>query len=184
MSGTLTALDDLQVVDSPSAYIQWLTHASDPITQVDGNNTIALDPYQGGPAILMSHSPGKALYIGVMCNRLTGYDLTLTATNSEATSTSTRLIVSGGSDLILSATLEKESGTFTGGATASTQLDLTGGSASGTAVFAENSDLPLTTIAPNVWKLTVMPPSISSVSNGLIMNGNYERGITASISLR
>jgi hypothetical protein len=180
----LWSLPDLLVADPPTVYVEWLTSAGDTMTSADGDNSQAFDPYLGGAASQMQTPTDKDLYVGVMCNRTTGYDLTLTASNSGATTTTAIMTRPSGSDMTYTAALTKVSGTFAAGATASTQLDLTGATASGSAVFATNGDLPLAAASPNVWKVTNNLPSISGVSDGIIISGSYSGGITATVVLK
>jgi len=178
------ALSDLLVTDPATVYIQWLEQATDPITEADGSNAMSFNSYIGGAATQLSSPSAKELFIGVMCNRIAGYTITLTASNSGATATTAKMTIPGGSHLSYTANLSKVSGSFAAGSNTNMSLDLTGASVSASANFASNDDLPLTTIAPNVWKITTSLPSIDDVTGGLIPSGTYQGGITAVISLQ
>lgn len=172
-------------VDVPkTAYIQWLPTAATAMTSVDGDNTAAFANYVGGAVTQLTQPANKDVFLGVMCNSLAGYDLTLTANNSGSTTTTGEMTITGGTNLTYTATLAKEASSFSSGTTASTSLDLTGATVSGTTVHTAEADLPMTAASPNVWKVTLALPTISSVSDGLIMSGTYSGGITATVALK
>lgn len=178
------ALGDLTVDVPKTAYIEWLTNPTDAMTSVDGDNTAAFAAYVGGAITQLTQPADKDVYVGVMCNSLAGYDLTLTASNAGATATTGAMTIAGGTAVTYTATLAKEAASFTAGTTASTSLDLTGATVSGTTVHTAEADLPMAAASPNVWKLTLSLPVISSVSDGLIMSGTYAGGVTATIALK
>lgn len=172
-------------VDVPkTAYIQWLNNSTDAMTNVNGDNTVAMNPYVGGAMTQLTQPANKTTYLGIMCNALTGYDVTMTALNTGATASTGRLVITGGAPLTYTATLAKVAASFTAGATAAPSLDLTGASVSATAVFAASTDLPMLAVSPNVWQMTFSLPVISSVADGLIMAGTYTGGVTATVALK
>jgi hypothetical protein len=154
------------------------------MTDVDGDGNKAFNPFDGGPSILLRQSPPIDFFIGVMCNSLSGYEITLTTGSGTTTTTTGELTSGGGSKMTYSATLSKVNGTFAAGAVASANLDLTGSTASASAVFGSTADLPLEAASPNVWQLAASLPLINSVSDGLMMAGTYSGIITASVSLK
>jgi len=180
----LKALADLTVGESATAYIQWLSSASDPMTDADGGASIPFTPYLGGASVQMLSAPSKDFYIGIMCNRTAGYTVTLTSTTAGATSTTAKFTIAGGSEIVYTAAISKEAGTFSAGANTSHSINLTGSTPSITVSFATESDLPLSATAPNVWKISASVPDITNVADGLVMAGSYQGGITAVVSLR
>lgn len=179
----LLALNNLSTGDPPTAYIQWLDSPSEAMSNPDGGSSMAFSPYMGGATTLLSAPPSKDFYLGVMCNRLNGYTVSLTAMN-EASSTTAKMTSSSGRVMTYTCSLSRVSGTFAAGATTTISLDLTGNTPSATASFATTGDLPLTTQAPNVWRLSATLPSVSGVNDGLIVAGSYSGGVTATISVR
>jgi len=179
-----SALNDITVDVPKTAYIEWLTASTDAMTSVDGDNSAAFDAYVGGAVTQLTQPADKDTYLGVMCNSLAGYNVTLTASNAGATATTAVMTIAGGTSLTYTCTLAKEASTFTAGTTASTSLDLTGSGVSGTTSHTAEADLPLTAAAPNVWKLTYSLPTVSSVADGLIMSGTYSGGVTATVALK
>ena len=183
-SQVFSAVGNLTVDVQKTAYIEWLTNSSDAMTSVDGDNSAAFDAYVGGAVTQLTQPADKATYLGVMCNSLAGYDVTLTALNAGATASTGAMTIAGGTALTYTATLAKEAATFTAGTTASTSLDLTGATVSATTVHTAEADLPMAAASPNVWKLTYSLPTVSSVADGLIMSGTYSGGVTATIALK
>lgn len=178
------AVSDLSYPGAPAVYVQWLDSTGATMSETDGSNTYDFDPYLGGGMTQLSRPADKVVYIGVMCNQLAGYDLTLTADNGGATASTARLTTPGATPLTYSGVLTKYTPSFTAGTTAVASLDLTGVGISATAVFAGPSDLPLQAANPNVWVLTLSLPVVSSVADGLIMAGSYSGQITATVSLQ
>ncbi len=171
-------------VDVPkTAYIQWLATAGATMTSVDGDITEAFAAYTGGAMTQLAQPANKSVYIGLMSNSLAGYDLTLTGANTP-TATTAQMTIAGGTNLTYTCTLATEAGSFTGGTTASDSLDLTGGTVSGTTVHTAEADLPMTDSAPNVWNLTFSLPTVSAVSDGLIMSGTYTGSVTATVAMK
>ncbi|MCB1135124.1 MAG: hypothetical protein KDK78_02545 [Chlamydiia bacterium] len=178
------AVANLSVDVPKTAYLQWLSSSSDSMTSEDGDGTFAMDPYVGGAVTQLTQPSDKTAYLGVMCNSLAGYNLTLTASGSGVTTTTGKLSTAGGTPITFTASLSQVGASFSGGTTANTALDLTGATASGDTVHTAEADLPMTAAAPNVWQLTFSLPAISSVADGLIMSGTYTGGVTATISLK
>jgi hypothetical protein len=178
------ALGDITVVVPKTAYIEWIATAGTTMTNVDGPGTYAFTAYVGGAVTQLTQPADEDMFLGVMCNSLAGYDVTLTASNAGATATTGVMTIAGGTSLTYTGTLAKEAATFTAGTTASTSLDLTGATVSGTSVHTAEADLPLAAASPNVWKLTMSLPVISTVADGLIMSGTYAGGVTATIALK
>lgn len=178
------AVGNLSVVVPKTAYIQWLTASTDAMTAVNGDNSASFADYTGGAATLLTKPADKDTYIGVMCNSLAGYRVTLTAANAGATATTGKMTISGGTALTYTAALTKVTASFTAGTTAATSLDLTGTGASCDTSHVAEADLPLTAAAPNVWKLTFSLPTTTGVSSGLIMSGTYSGGVTATVALK
>ena len=185
LAGTqlFAAVGDLSVIVPKTAYVEWLTNSTDAMTSVNGDNSASFADYVGGASTQLTQPANKDTYIGVMCNALTGYNLTLNG-GAGATATTGKLTLAGATDLVFTATLVKEASTFTAGTTAGIALDLTGATVSGDTVHTAEADLPLTAASPNVWKLTYSLPTISSVADGLIMSGTYSGGVTATIALK
>ncbi len=178
------AISDLLVADPATVYIQWLNTSSSPMTEADGDLSTSAVPFSGGAMVQLSNPVPKECYLGLMINRISGYDVTLTASNSGATATTAHMTVTGGADMVYSCSLAKIPSTFKGGTVAADSLDLTGGAKSATAVFVAEPDLPLATTEPNIWRLTFTFPNISSVSDGLILSGTYTGGITATVVIK
>lgn len=178
------AVGNLTVDVPKTAYIEWLTASSDAMTSVDGDNTFAFDPYVGGAVTQLTQPADKVSYLGVMCNSLAGYTISLTANGAGATATTGQLTIAGGTPIVYTASLSQVGATFTAGTTASTSLDLTGGTASGGTVHTAEADLPLEAASPNVWQLSFSLPAISTVADGLIMSGTYSGGVTATVALK
>lgn len=177
------AVDSLSVVVPKTAYIQWLANSSDAMTAVNGDGTAAFADYTGGASVLLTKPADKDLYIGVMCNSLAGYRVTLNG-GTGATATTARMTMVGATPITYTAAMSKVASTFTAGTTASTSIDLTGAGASADTAHVAEADLPLAANAPNVWKVTLSLPTITGVSSGLIMSGTYSGGITATVALK
>jgi hypothetical protein len=154
------------------------------MTSVDGDNSEAFSAYVGGAVTQLTQPADKDTFLGIMCNSLAGYDVTLTALNTGATASTAAMTIAGGTDLTYTAALTKVGASFTAGTTASASLDLTGATASATSVHTAEADLPMAAASPNVWQLSFSLPLISSVSDGLIMSGTYSGGVTATIALK
>jgi hypothetical protein len=178
------AVGNLTVDVPKTAYVEWLSASSDAMTSVDGGNAFAFDPYIGGAMTQLTQPADKVAYLGVMCNSLAGYTITLTANGAGATATTGRMTIAGGQPVTYTAALAQVGASFSGGTTASTSLDLTGGGISGGTVHAAEADLPMAAASPNVWQLTLSLPTISSVADGLIMSGTYSGGVTATVALK
>lgn len=178
-----SAVADLTVDVPKTAYIEWIATAATAMSSVDGDGSYAFDPYVGGAVTQLTSPAAKNIFLGVMCNSLAGYDVTLNA-GAGATATTGRMTIAGGTPIDFTGTLTKEAGTFTAGATAAPSLDLTGGSVSATSVFAAEADLPMAAASPNVWRLSLALPVISTVADGLIMSGTYTGQVTATIALK
>ncbi|MBB65831.1 MAG: hypothetical protein CMO81_12300 [Waddliaceae bacterium] len=165
---------DLTYPGPATVCIQWFDTPS-AMDQADGDASTSFNDYGGGAATQLT-SPGAVdMYLEVMCNRLEGYDVIITALNSGASSTQGNLDNSG-QTITYTANLSVYSGM--NGATPSLNLDLTGSSSSISVVFTE-LQLPLIINTPNIYRLRVSVPNISSVSDGLIVSGNYSGGFNA-----
>ena len=116
------AIGNLTVVVPKTAYLEFLTNSTDAMTSVNGDNTFAIDPYVGGAVTQMTSPVLKDIYLGVMCNSLAGYDLTLTASNAGATASTGAMTVAGGTAITYNTTLTKIASSFTAGTIASTSL--------------------------------------------------------------
>ena len=178
------ALGDLTVDVPKTAYIEWLTTSADTMTNVDGPNSYAFDPYVGGAITQLTQPADKDMFIAVMSNSLAGYNLSLTATNAGATATTGTLEQAGSAPITYTAGLTKVAASFTAGTVAAPSLDLTGATVSGTSSHTAEADLPMAAASPNVWQLAMSLPVISTVADGLIMSGSYTGGVTATIALK
>lgn len=178
------AISDLSTSDPPTLYIQWLNSSASPMTDANGDLSTAANPFTGGAMVQLTHPVPKDVFLGVMINRLSGYDVTLTAGGGGATATTGRMTVTGGSPMTYTCSLTKVAGSFKGGTVADPSLDLTGSSKSATAVFVADADLPLQTTAPNYWRLTFTFPSFNTVADGLIFSGTYTGTITATAVIK
>ncbi|MCB1135123.1 MAG: hypothetical protein KDK78_02540 [Chlamydiia bacterium] len=170
-------------VDVPkTAYIEWLTASSDTMASVDGDNTYTIDAYLGGAVTQLTSPADKICYLGVMCNALTGYEVTLTGSGTTTGSTA-QLTQAGATPITFTAALAQVGASFSGGTSTGGTLDLTGGSVSASTTHTAEADLPMAAASPNVWQITVSLPSITTVADGLIMSGTYTGSITATIAL-
>lgn len=176
------AVQDLTVDVPKTAYIEWLTASGDTMTSVDGNNTAAFDPYVGGAVTQLTQPANKDAFIGVMCNALTGYTLSLTGTGT-TTATTGQMTLAGATPIVYTGSIAQVAGSFAVGATVATNIDLTGATPSATVTFAAESDLPLAAASPNVFTVTASLPTVSTVADGLIMSGTYAGGYTATVAL-
>lgn len=171
-------------VDVPkTAYVQWITNSSDPVTAVNGDLSNPLSPYTGGAMTQLTSPSAQGVYLAIMCNSLAGYDITLTGANA-TDATTANMTQAGSTAIAYTCTLAKVAGTFTGGTVASTAVDLTGATASGTTTHAAEADLPMDSSSPNVWDLGFSLPVINTVADGLIMSGTYTGSVTATITLK
>lgn len=177
------AVQTLDTTVPATIYIEWMANNSDPMTSVDGDYATGFDNYLGGALTQLVSPANKEAFIGIMCNNLPGYELTFTA-SSAASATTGSLTLAGATDLTYTATLTEVAGSFSAGTTRTNALDLTGATVSGDVVFGVEADMPMTAAAPNRYKLTLALPSISTVSDGLIMAGAYTGSITATVALK
>lgn len=176
------AVMDLTVDVPKTAYVEWLTNSGDTMTAVDGDNTVAYDPYVGGALTQLTSPAVKTTYLGIMCNALTGYQITLTGTGT-TTATTGQMTLAGASPIDYTAGIGQVAGTFALGATVSMNINMTGATPSATVTFAAESDLPMTAAAPNVFSFSNTLPVIATVADGLIMSGTYSGGYTVTVSL-
>lgn len=177
-------LADLNFGDPPTAYLQWLSSPSDVMTEANGSSSVAIDPYVGGAVSQLSQPPDQVLYLGVMCNRRDGYHVYFTAQNSGATASTAKMTLPGGSDLTYTVSVSTEAATFSSGAFPSSNVNLTGATPTASCNFQNNSHVPRKTDERNVWRVTVQLPVIASVSDGLIMEGTYSGGFTATATMQ
>jgi len=177
------AVEDLSVTVPKTAYVEWLTNSTDAMTSVNGDNSASFADYVGGASTQLTTPANKDVFIGVMCNALTGYNLSLNA-GAGATVTTGKMTLAGATDLVFTGALAKVASSFTGGTTTGVNLDLTAATVSGDTVHTAEADLPMAAASPNVWKLTLSLPTISTVADGLIMSGTYTGSITATIALK
>ncbi len=170
-------------VDVPkTAYIEWLSASSDTMASVDGDATYAFDPYIGGAVTQLTSPAAKSVFIGVMCNALTGYEVTLTGSGTPTASTG-QMTQAGASPIAFTATLSTVGASFSGGTSTGGALDLTGATVSASTTHTAEADLPMAAASPNVWQIDLALPTISTVADGLIMSGTYTGSITATIAL-
>lgn len=180
----LLGITDISLGDPPTFYIQWLDSISTPMDSADGDNSYSLDPYLGGAATQLLSPMPYDIYIGAMCNQKSGYEIFLQANGGGATITTGKLFKSGATSITYTASLTKVASTFSSGAVASTNIDLTGSTPSCEAVFDKNNDVPRKIADANVYHLSLSLPQITSVTDGLIMEGTYSGSITATISAK
>lgn len=182
-SSAFAGQQDLSVIVPKTAYIEWLSTSGSAMASVNGNNSASFSDYSGGAVTQLTQPSNKVVYLGVMCNSLAGYDLTLTAVGSNATATTGELSQSGATPITYTTTLAQAGG-IASGATVNLSLNLVGSTQSIRTSYATEADLPLTAAAPNVFSLTTALPAISSVADGLIMSGTYTGGYIATVVLR
>lgn len=183
-SSVSAAVGDMTASVPKVAYLQWLTDSADPMTEVNGDATDSFVPYVGGPVTQLQTPVNKKAYLGVMCNSLSGYEIILTANNAGATASGGNMVTAGGQPLSFTITLSKVTASITAGTTVSLALDLTGATPSISTVHAAESDLPMTAATPNVFEFDWGLPTISTVSDGLIMAGTYVGGVSATVVLK
>lgn len=176
------AVEDLTVDVPKTSYIEWIANPSDPVTQVNGDLNVSFDPFVGGPITQLVTPVMKTTYLAIMCNALTGYQITLTGTGT-TTTTSGEMALAGAASLDYTTNFTTVAGTFAAGATVSINVDMTGATPSASVTFASESDLPMAAASPNVFSFSNTLPTISTVADGLIMAGTYSGGYTVVVSL-
>ncbi len=184
ISGRTHAAGLTLTVDVPkTAYLQWITNTSDPITNIDGDLPDAFSPYTGGAMSQLTNPATQAVYLGVMSNSLAGYEINFVGANSPTT-TSAQMTQAGAGNITYTCALTQVPASFSAGTTASTSLDLTGGTMSASTSHVAESDLPMNNASPNVWDIGFSLPAITSIADGLIMSGTYTGAVTATITMK
>lgn len=183
-SSPLLGLDDLTPGAPATVYFQWLSSPGATMTEADGNGTVSLSPYLGGSITQLISPPSQDLYLGVMCNRKTGYDVFITGSTPGPAANQCRLTLPGANNIVVTLTISEVSASFNAGATTTISEDLSGVTASASASFQNPSQTPISAASPNVWRITLDMPPIASVSDGLITAGSYNGSLTATVVLK
>lgn len=151
-----------------TAYIQWLQSPGQSMSQAqDSHIQFSLSPWR---------EDSRDLYLGVMCNSLTGYRISFTASEATGPTTADALSVTG-NRIPYSVELRPMASTFKSPKSQSTTLNLQGSTPSLSVSFASSGDLPLRPEQRNIWRLTA-----KLLTHAIDMD-EYYAGITVIISL-
>lgn len=157
----------LSVQIPKTGYIQWFK-SSQTTMNSPAETSISLHFHK--------HKDTEELFLAIMCNSLSGYEITFIATDALGPDSATA-ISSNNSTIEYTASLVEENGSFKSGTIRNTQLDLTGSRSSVQVWFQTPSSLPMEAHRPNVFKLITQPST--KLQSGTI----YIGGITAILHL-